>query len=125
MYKVSVSTSFIAQHFLIGGDFGKENDINSHLFKVEIIISNQKLNSLNYVVYITILKNYLQKIKNKYEDNCLNDFIEFENVNPSIEYFSKVILDDFVSKFPEFITYMIEIKIWEDNECFASYSHLI
>ena len=43
MYKVSVSTSFIAQHFLIGGDFGKENDINSHLFKVEIIISNQKI----------------------------------------------------------------------------------
>ena len=123
MYKVSVSTSFIAQHFLIGGDFGKENDINSHLFKVEIIISNQKLNSLNYVVDITILKDYLQKLKNKYEDNCLNDFIEFKNVNPSIEYFSKVILDDFVSKFPEFINYMIEIKIWEDDECFASYSH--
>jgi 6-pyruvoyltetrahydropterin/6-carboxytetrahydropterin synthase len=30
LYSVTVRRAFIAQHFLVGGDWGRENEVNSH-----------------------------------------------------------------------------------------------
>ena len=35
MYSVAVKREFVAQHFLIGGDWGAENDWHSHHYQVE------------------------------------------------------------------------------------------
>ena len=72
MYDVSVSTSFVAQHYLIGGDFGAENIKHSHNFKIQLIIENDILNTHNYVVDIDDIKNFLTKIEKTYKDQCLN-----------------------------------------------------
>ena len=39
MYSVSVRTDFIAQHFLIGGDWGPENERNSHHYVLELTLA--------------------------------------------------------------------------------------
>ena len=36
MYAVAVSRDFVAQHFLIGGDWGAENESHSHHYRVEV-----------------------------------------------------------------------------------------
>ena len=36
MYTTAVQRSFIAQHFLIGGDWGRENQPHSHHYVVEL-----------------------------------------------------------------------------------------
>ena len=35
LYSVTVRRAFIAQHFLVGGDWGRENEVNSHRYRIE------------------------------------------------------------------------------------------
>ena len=123
MYSVSVFKSFVAQHFLIGGDFGEENSKHSHCFKVQLIIQSAVTNQFNYVVDIDEIKKILNGIENKYKDKCLNDFDEFKNQNPSIELFSKVIHDEFYNHNILNSNHSLKVRVWEDEECYASYWH--
>ena len=36
MYTVAVSREFIAHHFLVGGDWGRENQKHSHHYRIEL-----------------------------------------------------------------------------------------
>ena len=36
MYTVSVKHDLIARHYLIGGDWGAENDLHSHHYVIEV-----------------------------------------------------------------------------------------
>ncbi|MAH80287.1 MAG: 6-pyruvoyl tetrahydropterin synthase [Rickettsiales bacterium] len=123
MYDVSVSTSFVAQHYLIGGDFGAENIKHSHNFKIQLIIENDILNTHNYVVDIDDIKNFLTKIEKTYKDQCLNDFKIFKNQNPSIEFFAKVIFDDFNTSVNTTQYKKIKVIVFEDENCYASYQN--
>ena len=121
MYSVSVVKSFVAQHFLIGGDFGPENFKHSHCFKVQLIIKSSVLDKFNYVVDIDTIKQFLNHIEAKYKDKCLNDFDEFKDQNPSIEYFAKIIHTDFYDQHSFNSNYNLEVMVWEDDDCYASY----
>ena len=121
MYSVSVVKSFVAQHFLIGGDFGPENFKHSHCFKVQLIIKSSVLDKFNYVVDIDTIKQFLNHIEAKYKDKCLNDFDEFKDQNPSIEYFAKIIHTDFYDQYSFNSNYNLEVMVWEDDDCYASY----
>jgi len=41
MYTVAVQRELIAQHFLIGGDFGPENLPHSHHYRVEVHLAGR------------------------------------------------------------------------------------
>ena len=38
MYRLAVTRDFVAQHYLIGGDWGEENFKHSHSYKVEVLL---------------------------------------------------------------------------------------
>ena len=46
MYTVSVKQDLIAQHYLIGGDWGAENEPHSHHYEVEVRLSRQSSTSM-------------------------------------------------------------------------------
>jgi 6-pyruvoyl-tetrahydropterin synthase len=54
MYTVAVQRELIAQHFLIGGDFGPENLPHSHHYRVEVRLAGglQRRNLANVTVAI-------------------------------------------------------------------------
>ena len=52
MYKVAVTREFIANHFLIGGDWGDENKPHAHHYVVEVSIESDTLNKHGYLVDI-------------------------------------------------------------------------
>ena len=38
MYQLALTRDFVAQHYLIGGDWGAENLKHSHAYKVEVLL---------------------------------------------------------------------------------------
>ena len=43
MYTVTITRDFVAQHFLIGGDWGAENQWHSHHYKAEVRLEGATL----------------------------------------------------------------------------------
>ncbi|MBT7783576.1 MAG: 6-carboxytetrahydropterin synthase, partial [Anaerolineae bacterium] len=52
MYTVAVKRKFVAQHFLIGGDWGAENFLHSHHYQVELQLEGATLDKHGYLVDI-------------------------------------------------------------------------
>ena len=125
MYKVAVSREFIAQHYLVGGDWGRENQLNSHHYRLEIIIQNEELDKHGYLVDIVEVESAINDIVSTYQDNTLNEFSEFQGLNPSLENFCKIIGDVFCSKLSSIKLYSVEIKLWEDANAWASHTRTL
>ena len=45
MYTLAVKRNFIAQHFLIGGDWGEENYLHSHHYVLEVLLEGRESNA--------------------------------------------------------------------------------
>ena len=125
MYKVAVSREFIAQHYLVGGDWGKENELNSHQYRLEIIIQNEQLDEHGYLVDIVEVESAINDIVSTYQDNTLNAVSEFQGLNPSLENFARIIGDVFCSKLSNINLDSVEIKLWEDSNAWASHTRIL
>ena len=125
MYKVAVLREFIAQHYLVGGDWGPENELNSHQYRLQITIENEELDQHGYLVDIVEVENIINSIVIAYKDNTLNDFPEFEGLNPSLENFCRIIGDMFCNKLSVSDVYSVEVKLWEDYSAWASHTRIL
>ena len=56
MYQLAITRDFIAQHYLIGGDWGRENEQHSHHYKVEVRVQQQDLDQHGYLIDIVDLE---------------------------------------------------------------------
>ena len=52
MYTLAVRRDFIARHFLIGGDWGPENNEHAHHYRVEVQLEGSSLDKHGYLVDI-------------------------------------------------------------------------
>ena len=80
MYSVSVNLSFLAWHYLIGGDFGPENERNDHNYVVEAILEGPRLDEHGFLVDITAVRAALEDAEERYAGSTLNEFPEFEGI---------------------------------------------
>ena len=90
MYTVAVKRDFVAQHYLIGGDWGPENDLHSHHYAVEVQLHGGKLDQHGYLVDIVDIESNLDALVAEYRDKTLNDLPAFKDLNPSIEHYSRI-----------------------------------
>ena len=100
MYTLAVRRSFIARHFLIGGDWGPENFPNSHHYVLELQLSGDQLDQHGYLVDIVDVEKHLDELVARYKEQMLNELPEFAGLNPSIEHFSRILcttLDEKIS----------------------------
>lgn len=121
MYSLALRKDFIAQHFLIGGDWGEENQLHSHAYIVEVRLSAEKLDKHGYLVDLDELEIFLNECVAYFKDKVLNDLQEFKGINPSIEnlayYFHKMLL----GKFSQHGFAEAEVRIWEHDQAWASF----
>ena len=89
-YTVAVKREFVGQHFLIGGDWGAENEWHSHHYYVEVQLEGDALDKHGYLVDIVDIESNLEALVAHYKDKTLNDLPEFTGLNPSIEHFSRI-----------------------------------
>lgn len=121
MYTVAVKRNFVAQHYLIGGDWGAENEWHSHHYDVEIQLEGATLDQHGYLVDIVDIEHHLEALVSRYRDKTLNDFPEFEGLNPSIEHFSRIFCQGMSERINAPNISVLTIKIWENDIAWASY----
>ena len=121
MYTVAVQRKFVAQHFLVGGDWGSENEWHSHHYVVELQLEGESLDQHGYLVDIVDIEHHLNQVVAYYKDQTLNDLPEFAGLNPSIEHFCRLIAQSLAQKITAPNLSSLTVKIWENEIAWASY----
>lgn len=121
MYRVSVRREMIAQHFLTVPNPGPEGELHSHAFTVEIELSGPELDRWGYLVDIDEVKAALDATLSRYRDKTMNDLLEFQGKNPSIERLAHEICVRFVEAASLDTPERISVRVWEDDVASATY----
>jgi 6-pyruvoyltetrahydropterin/6-carboxytetrahydropterin synthase len=121
MYKVSVRGNFVAEHFLIGGEWGPENQAHSHDYQVEAQLEGAALDQHGYLVDIVDVKAHLESLLNYFRSRTLNEMREFERLNPSLEHFARIFCQALSSRIESPNLSAITVKLWEDESAWAAY----
>jgi len=121
MYTGAVTRDFIARHYLIGGDWGSENQPHSHHYVAEVRIEGEQLDQHGYLVDIVAIEAALDGIVADFRDQMLNDKPEFAGLNPSIEQFSRIICEKLHAAITPPGTGSLRLKLWENDSCWAAY----
>ena len=121
MYSLALQRAFCARHYLIGGDWGAENDPHPHNYRVEVRLRAAELDVHGYLVDLDKLEQVLDVCIANYRDRLLNDLTEFDGLNPSIENFAQRFYTRIARGIGRHRFHEIEIRIWENEEAWASY----
>ncbi len=122
MYTVAVKRDFVAQHFLIGGDWGPENQRHSHHYQLELQLHGDLLDDHGYLVDIVEIERCLNAMVAHYRDQTLNEQPEFAGINPSIEHFSRILAEALSAQIEAVNIYSLTVKLWENEIAWASYT---
>jgi 6-pyruvoyltetrahydropterin/6-carboxytetrahydropterin synthase len=122
MYAMTVRTDFIAQHYLIGGDWGPENERNSHHYVLELQLEGSELDQHGYLVDIVQVEGELREVRRHYADRLLNDLPEFQGLNPSIEHFARILCQRLGQSLAAPNLTGVAVRLWENDDASASYS---
>ncbi len=121
MYTVAVKRDFVAQHFLIGGDWGSENKWHSHHYVVELQLAGATLDQHGYLVDIVDIEANLEALVAYFQDKTLNDLPEFAGLNPSIEHFARILCTQLAERIQAKTLSILTVKIWENEIAWASF----
>ena len=121
MYIVAVKRDFVAQHYLVGSDWGEENQRHSHNYQVEVELAGRTLDRHGYLVDIVDIETHLDALVDYYRDRTLNDLPEFADLNPSIEHFSRIFCQELKERIKADNLEVIQVKIWETGIAWAAY----
>lgn len=124
MYRVAVRRDFIAQHFLIGGDWGPENELHSHHYVIELQLEGETLDRNGYLVDIVDIEKSLDALVNNYKDHALNELPVFEGINPSIENLARILCVTIDHQIRANNVQAITITVWENDIAWASFRHV-
>ncbi len=121
MYSLGVRREFIARHFLIGGDWGPENDPNSHHYTLELVLEGNELDQHGYLVDIVDVEKHLDDVVNYYKEQMLNDKPEFAGLNPSIEHFARILATTLNKRIKAKNITGVKVVLWEHANAWAAF----
>jgi 6-pyruvoyltetrahydropterin/6-carboxytetrahydropterin synthase len=121
MYTLGVRRDFIARHFLIGGDWGPENYPNSHHYILELQLEGRELDQHGYLCDIVDVEKHLDEVVGYYSEKMLNERPEFENLNPSIEHFARILATSLSERIKEDNISAVKVVLWENDSAWAAY----
>lgn len=120
MYQLAISRDFIAQHFLVGGDWGRENQKHSHHYRVEVLIRSNQLDQHGYLIDLVDLEKALEEVIETYRERTLNELPAFQGLNPSLEHFSRIFWEALNEKLK--LGAALTLKLWENETDWAGFS---
>ncbi|MCI5105815.1 MAG: 6-carboxytetrahydropterin synthase [Pseudomonadales bacterium] len=122
MYCLAVKKDFIAQHYLVGGDWGAENDPHSHHYVLQVRLEAAELDQHGYLVDIVKIEEEMGNTIAYFGDKMLNELPEFEGLNPSLEHFARICCDKLLAAIAPPGSGRFTVRLWENEECWASYA---
>ena len=119
-YTLAVTRDFVARHYLVGGDWGAENQLHSHHYRVEVQLEGGHLDEHGYLVDIVAVEAHLEELVAYFRDQTLNDLPEFAGLNPSIEHFARILCQEILNRVKEPLD-AVRVQIWENDIAWAAY----
>ena len=120
MYRLAITRDFIAQHYLVGGDWGRENEKHSHHYRAEIVIEGHELDRHGYLIDIVDLEKAVAEVIETARDRVLNDLAPFAGLNPSLEHFCRI-FSEMLSELVRLPGKTLTVKLWENDRDWAAY----
>ena len=119
MYRLCFQRDFTARHFLIGGDWGAENNPHSHQYRIEWELRASALDAHGYLVDLVDVEQRLGEALKRYGGALLNELPEFAGANPSLERFVKLLWERLSASQPPGIS--CAVRLWENQSAWAGY----
>ena len=116
MYSLKVEVTFSSAHNLRGYK-GKCEELHGHNWKVEVVISKNKLDKAGMVMDFKDIKRKLNNILEKLDHKYLNNITYFKKVNPTSENIAKYIFDQAKRDNLK----LKSVNVWENATCSAIY----
>ena len=120
-FQVGVLADFVAQHYLVGGDFGPEGSLHSHHYRVELEVSGRGLDRHGFLVDIVRLREELGRLVERYRDRTLNDLPDFSGLNPGVEVVARAMAVSLERALASEPFDGLTLKLWENDTAWASY----
>jgi 6-pyruvoyltetrahydropterin/6-carboxytetrahydropterin synthase len=121
MYTTAVKRDFVAQHYLIGGDWGAENQLHSHHYQVQVELTGETLDQHGYMVDIVDISRALDELCAYFRDRTLNELTEFAGLNPSIEHLSRIFCHAYLKRIHAANLTHVRVQIWENDIAWSAY----
>ena len=119
MYRLCFQREFTARHRLVGGDWGAENDLHGHDYRVEWELRSTRLDVHGFLVDLVDVERSLLSVSERYSGALLNDLPEFESQNPSLERFARILWERLSGSLPAGI--LSAVRLWESSSAWAGY----
>jgi 6-pyruvoyltetrahydropterin/6-carboxytetrahydropterin synthase len=120
-FEVGVLGDFVAQHCLVGGDFGPEGSLHSHHYRVELKVVGRTLDRHGFLVDIVRLREELKRLLDRYRDRTLNDLPDFAGLNPGVEVVAREMAESLACALADENMEALTVKLWEHDSAWASY----
>ncbi len=104
----------------MGGDWGRENEINSHRYRADSGFSGEQLNEHGFLVDIYDLRRRLEAAVAYFDEKVLNELPELGSQNPSLENLCRIFYEKFRTDFKAPNITALTVRIWEDKIAWAS-----
>ena len=120
MYDLMVETDFSAAHQLRGYK-GKCEALHGHNWRVQIVVSSDKLNEIGIVLDFHELKEISREVILPLDHSFLNDVFPFTEINPSSENIARWIYDSLKKKLQTKNCMISSVTVWENDSSSATY----
>ncbi len=121
MYTLGVQRHFSAVHYLIGGDWGAENQPHAHDYLLEVRLEASALDQHGYCVDIVQVDAVLEAFVAQHAGATLNDLPAFAGLNPSIEHFARIAAHTLAEPLRAPNLTAVTVRIWENDIAWAEY----
>jgi 6-pyruvoyltetrahydropterin/6-carboxytetrahydropterin synthase len=121
MYTLSLTRTFSARHYLVGGDWGDENRPHSHPYRLDLRLEGSSLDEHGYLVDLVAVERRLDEQVEWARDRTLNDLPEFDSLNPSLEHFARILAGRLAVSLPSDRLTALEVRLWESDSAWAAF----
>ncbi len=121
MFSLGLERRFVARHRLIGGDWGAENELHSHSYRLELRLEGKQLDSHSFLVDLVDLERCLDALVGEYREHVLNELAGFEGFNPSLERFAQVLCERLAGEKWARGLHVVTVRLWENDSAWAAY----
>ena len=121
MYQLCLRREFEAKHFLIGGDWGPENELHAHPYRLEWILEGSQLDAHGYLVDLLDVESHLEAVLSRYRGKVLNDDPEFSGLNPSLEHFCRILARQLAARLRAADLQAHTVRLWENEAAWAAW----
>jgi len=121
MFELKVITDFAAAHQLRNFR-GNCEKLHGHNWKVEVILSGDKLNEAGLLIDFREVKEATDRILKELDHSFLNDLPQFKNENPSSENIAAYLFEKLSGELNDNYLKVTKVTAWESDSTCASYS---